>query len=78
MFGVGSDRWPDGPPQRGVAHTFSLIPVSGVGVVVDEVKTRGNAENSRTPKSDMVADGRTFEKHTKDRSNTLSQCKCSG
>ena len=35
------------PP--GLAHGFSLIPVSGVGVVVDEVKTEGNAENSGTP-----------------------------
>ena len=30
-FGVGSARWPDGPPQSGVAHGFGLIPVSGVG-----------------------------------------------
>ena len=27
---------------------------SGVGVVVDEVKTGGNAENSGTPRRDMV------------------------
>ena len=33
----------------------SLVPVSGVGVGVDEVKTGGNAENSRAPRSDMVA-----------------------
>ena len=33
VFGVGSARWPDGPPQSGVAHGFCLIPVSGVGVV---------------------------------------------
>ena len=26
----------------------------------------------------MVADGMTFEKHAKDRSNTLSQCRCVG
>ena len=49
VFGVGSARWPDGPHQSGVAHGFSLIAVSGVGVVEDEVKTEGNAENSRTP-----------------------------
>ena len=54
VFGVGSASWPDGAPQNGVAHGFSLIPVSGVGVVVDEVKTEGNAENSGTPRSDMV------------------------
>ena len=29
-------------PQSGVAHGFSLIPVSGVGVVVDGEKTGGN------------------------------------
>ena len=50
MFGVGSD----GPPKSGVAHGFSLIPVSGVGGVVDEGKTAGKAENSGTPRSDMV------------------------
>ena len=55
-------------------HGFSLFPVSGVGVVVDEVKTGGNGVKSGTPRSEMDADGMTFEKHTKDRSNTLSQC----
>ena len=40
-IGVGSARWPGGPPPSGVAHEFRLIPVSGVGVVVDEVKIRG-------------------------------------
>ena len=25
---VGSARWPDGPPQSGVGHGFSLIPVA--------------------------------------------------
>ena len=34
---------------------FGLIPISGVGVAVDEVKTGGNGVNSRTPSSDMVA-----------------------
>ena len=63
MFGVGAAKWPDGPPQSGVAHGFSLIPVSDVGVAVDEVKTGRNAENSGTPRSDMVADGMTLEKH---------------
>ena len=64
MFGVGSARWPDGPTQSGVAHGFSLIPVSGVGVAVDEVKTGGNGVNPGTPRCDTVADGMTFEKHT--------------
>ena len=27
VFGIGSARWPDGPPQSGVAHGLSLIPV---------------------------------------------------
>ena len=42
VFGVGSARWPDGPPHNGVSHGFSLIPVSGVGVAVDGEKTGGN------------------------------------
>ena len=50
---VESDR-PDGPRQSGVAQGLSLIPFSVVGVVVDEIKTGWNAENSRTPRSDMV------------------------
>ena len=45
VFGVGSAQWPDGPPQSGVAHGFGLIPVSGVGGVVDESKTGGISEN---------------------------------
>ena len=52
VFGVGSARCPDGPHQSGAAHGLSLIPVSGV---VDEVKTRRKAENSGTPRSDMVS-----------------------
>ena len=42
------------PPQSRVPHGFSLIPVSGVLGPVDEDKTGGKAENSRTPKSHMV------------------------
>ena len=61
-------------PERSRA----LIPVSGVGVVVDEVKTGGNGVNSGTPRSDMVADGMAFEKHAQDRTSTLSQCRCIG
>ena len=53
-FGVGSARWPDARPQSGGAHGFSLISISGVGGVVDEGKTGGKAENSGTPRSDMV------------------------
>ena len=44
LFGVGSARWPDVSPQSGVAHGFSLMPVSGVGVVVDGVKTGGKRD----------------------------------
>ena len=51
---LGSDR-PD--PQSRVAHGLSLIPVS---VVVDEVKTRENAENSGTPRSEMVREWDDF------------------
>ena len=45
-----SDR-PDGqtvPPHSGVAHGFSLIPVSGVGGVVDDGKTGGKSRELRT------------------------------
>ena len=41
FLGVRSARWPDCPPQSGVAHGCSLIPVGGAGVVADEVKTGG-------------------------------------
>ena len=41
-------------PEQGVAHGFSLIPVSGVLGPVDEDKTGGKAENSGTPRSHMV------------------------
>ena len=77
VFGVGSAKRPDGPHQSGVAHGFCLIPVSGVGVVADEVKTGGNGMNSGTPRSDMVADGKTFEKHTGSL-KYLSQRRCIG
>ena len=63
MFGVGSARWPDGPPQSGVAHGFSLIPVSGVGVVVDGEKTGGNGVEGAFNK-DMTNDEITFLRHT--------------
>ena len=40
-------------PERSRARV-SLIPVSGVGGVVDEDETGGKAENSETPKNGMV------------------------
>ena len=36
VFGIGSARWPDGPPRSGVAQKFNLIPVSGVSEAVNE------------------------------------------
>ena len=74
MLGVGSARWPDGPPQSGVAHGLNLIPVSGV---VDEVRTGGKAENSGTPRGDMVRGWDDF-RETQNRSNILSQSMCIG
>ena len=59
MFGVGSARGPDGPPQSGVAHGFSLIPVSGVGVVVGDEK-RGGSGVEGTFNEDMTKDEMTF------------------
>ena len=41
-LGIITCVWRDRPPQSGVAHGFSLIPASGVGVVVDGEKTGGN------------------------------------
>ena len=58
-FRVGSARWPDGPPQSGVAHGFSLIPVNGVGVVVDGKKTGGNGVEG-TFNKDMTNHETTF------------------
>ena len=66
VFGVGSARWPDGPPQSGVAHGFSLIPVSGVGEVVDDDKTGGNGVEG-TFNKDMTKDEMTFCRHTENR-----------
>ena len=37
VFGIGSARWPDGPPESGVAQGFNQIPVSGVGEAVGGV-----------------------------------------
>ena len=57
MFGVGSARWPDGPPHSRVAHRFILIPVSGVGE-----RTGGNGIE-RTFDKYMTNDEMTFEAH---------------
>ena len=69
MFGIGSPRWPDGPPQSGVAHGFNLIQVSGVGEAVGGVseavgdeKIRGNGFE-KTYNKDMTNDEMTFEAH---------------
>ena len=59
VLGVGSARWPNGPLQSGLAHGFSLMPVSGAGVVVDGVKTGGNGI-SGTFKRDMTNYEMTF------------------
>ena len=48
VFGVGSARWPDRPPKSGLAHGFSLIPVSGVSVVVDGEKTGGTGSKEHS------------------------------
>ena len=45
--------------QSGIAHGFSLIPVSGVGVVVNGVKIGGNGI-SGIFKRDMIKDEMTF------------------
>ena len=60
MIGVGSARWPDGPPQSGVAHGLSLIPASGV---VDEDKTSGKTEKLRNTGVTWCADGMILERH---------------
>ena len=60
VFGVGSAGWPDGPPKSGVAHGFSLIPVSGVGVEVSDEKTGGNGVEG-TCNKDMTNDAKTFQ-----------------
>ena len=50
MFGVGSARWPDGPPQSGVAQGFNPISVSGVGEAVGGV---GEAVGDGEKKEEM-------------------------
>ena len=51
VFGVGRARWPDGPPQSGVARGKRPIPVSGVGVVVGGEKTRRTESNAHATKT---------------------------
>ena len=69
VFGIGAARWPDGPPQSGVAQEFNLIPVSGVGEAVGAVseavgdeKIGGNGVEG-TFNKDMTNDEMTFEAH---------------
>ena len=54
MRGVESARWPDGPPQGGVAQGFGLIPV---GVAGEGVQVGGRIDQKEeelgTPRSDM-------------------------
>ena len=66
VFGIGSARWPDGPPQSGVAQGFDLVPVSAVGEAVGGVseavgdeKIGGNGVE-RTFNKDMTKDELTF------------------
>ena len=75
VFGVGSARWPDGPPQSEVAHVFSLIPVSGVGGVCRRRQDRRRSRELKNTKSDMVRMG-WFDRKTQNRSNILCQCTC--
>ena len=70
MLGIGSARWPDGPPQSRVAQGFNLIPVSGVGeavggvsVAVSDERIGGNGVEG-TFNKDMTNDEMTFEAHT--------------
>ena len=51
--------WPDGPPQSRVGHGFSLIPVSGVCVVVGDEKIRRNVVEGTFDK-DMTNEEMTF------------------
>ena len=75
MFGVGSARWPDGPPQSGVAHGFTLIPVSGVGCVVDEGKTGGKTEKLRNPGVIWCVGGMIFrETHRSAQTSWANAC----
>ena len=79
VFGVGSARWPDGPPQSGVAQGFNLIPVSGVGEAVGGVsealrneKIGGNGLEGIFNK-DVTNDEMTFEAHKQTNRQALFQ-----
>ena len=63
IFEVRSARWPDGPPQSGVAHGFRLIPVSGVREAARDEKI-GRNEFQGTFNKDLTNDGMIFEAHT--------------
>ena len=69
VFGIGSDRWPDGPPLSGAAQGFDLIPVSGVGEAVGGVieaagdEKIGGSGVDGTFNKDMTNDEMTFETH---------------
>ena len=62
VFGIGSARRPDGPPQSGAAHGFNLIPVSGVGEAGGDGKIGGIAVEG-TFNKDMTNDEMPFEAH---------------
>ena len=69
LFGIGSARWPDGPPQSGIAQGLNLIPISGVGEAASGVgeaagdeKIGGNGVEG-TFNKDMTNDEMTFEAH---------------
>ena len=68
VFGIGSARWPDGPPQSGVAQGFNLIQVSGVGEAVSDEKIGGNGVE-RAFNKDMTNDeiNDIFEAHKTNR-----------
>ena len=66
-FGIGSAKWPSSPSPSEAAQGFSLIPVSGVGVivggvseVVGEEKMGGNGVEGMFSKV-MTDDNMTFE-----------------
>ena len=62
VFRIGSARWPDGPPQSGVAQRVNLLPVSGVGEAVDGEKI-GRTRDEGTFIKGMTNDGMIFEAH---------------
>ena len=55
-------RWPDGPPQSGVAQGLNLIPVSG-GVCEAVGDERKKEEAGSKSNKDMTNDEMTIEAH---------------